>query len=226
MRALIFDLDDTLYPERRFLLSGFVAVARVVEAETGLSAGTVFGDLVRSFRAGHRGRAFQDVCARHGIGDGIVPRLLAAYREHAPRLRVPRTTRLLLESLRPAFRVAVLTNGLPAVQRRKVAALDLERSVDVVVYANEHGEGRGKPDPAAFLHALSSIDAPPERAVMVGDDPESDIAGARAAGLWTIRVRTGRHRLAPPAPGFDADVTVGSLSRVPAEASRLLQEEG
>jgi putative hydrolase of the HAD superfamily len=224
VRALILDLDDTLYPERRFLLSGFAAVAAEVERMTGLGARTVFTDLVRSWRAGRRGHAFQDLCDRRGIGPDVVPRLVAAYREHAPRLRVPRTTRQVLEALRPRFRVAVLTNGLPAVQRRKVVALDLERFVDQVVYANEHGDGRGKPDPVVFIHAVSSLGVSADEAVMVGDDPECDIAGAREAGLRTIRVRTGRHRLVPPVPGFEADVTVESLARVADEASRLLQE--
>jgi putative hydrolase of the HAD superfamily len=224
VRALILDLDDTLYPERRFLLSGFAAVAADLQQTTGLAARAVFADLVHSWRCGERGRAFQGLCARHGLDYDVVPRLLAVYREHPPRLRLPRTARLLLESLRPQFRVAVLTNGLPSVQRRKVSALDLERYVDEVVYANEHGDGSGKPDPVVFLHVLSSLGASADETVMVGDDPECDIAGARRAGLRTIRVCRGRHRLRPPAPGGEADVTVTSLAGIAFQASRLLQE--
>jgi putative hydrolase of the HAD superfamily len=33
---LVFDLDDTLYPERQFALSGFAAAGRWAEAELGL----------------------------------------------------------------------------------------------------------------------------------------------------------------------------------------------
>jgi len=221
MRAVILDLDDTLYPERRFLISGFAAVAGEVERTAGVPACTAFRALVRSVRRGGRGRAFQDLCAVCGIDAGLVPTLVEAYRDHSPRLRLPRSARELLHGLRPDFRVAILTNGLPAVQRRKVTALGLEALVDSVVYAHE--TGAGKPDLAAFARALAALDVPRHRAVMVGNDPECDIAGARAAGLRTIRVRRAIDEIVP-AGGDEADATVDGLQDVRAEAVRLLQE--
>jgi HAD superfamily hydrolase (TIGR01458 family) len=52
----------------------------------------------------------------------------------------------------------------------------------------------GKPAPAFFQAALASMDCPAEAAVMVGDDAESDAAGALAAGLGAgLLVRTGKY---------------------------------
>ena len=59
---------------------------------------------------------------------------------------------------------------------------------------------------------------------MVGDDPWCDVAGARAAGLQTIRVRRGRLREAADATGAAPDAVVTTLAVVPAVAERLLQE--
>jgi HAD superfamily hydrolase (TIGR01458 family) len=52
----------------------------------------------------------------------------------------------------------------------------------------------GKPSAAYFNAALDALDADPELTWMVGDDIESDIAGAAACGLHTVLVRTGKFR--------------------------------
>ena len=52
----------------------------------------------------------------------------------------------------------------------------------------------GKPSLAYFDAALEALDAEPALTWMVGDDSETDVAGAQACGLKTILVRTGKFR--------------------------------
>jgi HAD superfamily hydrolase (TIGR01458 family) len=52
----------------------------------------------------------------------------------------------------------------------------------------------GKPSAAYFKAALDALDSDAELTWMVGDDIETDIAGAAAAGLRTVLVRTGKFR--------------------------------
>jgi HAD superfamily hydrolase (TIGR01458 family) len=66
------------------------------------------------------------------------------------------------------------------------AALEYATSKEAVVV--------GKPARAFFAAALADLDAPPDRAVMIGDDVEADVGGAMAAGLRGILVRTGKYR--------------------------------
>jgi phosphoglycolate/pyridoxal phosphate phosphatase family enzyme len=49
----------------------------------------------------------------------------------------------------------------------------------------------GKPQPAMFLAALESSGVAPDQAVVVGDNPESDVVAARRAGIHSILVLTG-----------------------------------
>lgn len=51
----------------------------------------------------------------------------------------------------------------------------------------------GKPSADFFHAAIASIDCDPREAVMVGDDVESDVAGAIAAGLAGVLVQTGKY---------------------------------
>ncbi len=56
----------------------------------------------------------------------------------------------------------------------------------------------GKPNPLLFEMALEQLGCQPEQCLMIGDRPDTDIAGAAALGMQTALVRTGR--FAPGAP--------------------------
>jgi HAD superfamily hydrolase (TIGR01458 family) len=89
--------------------------------------------------------------------------------------------------------------------------------------AGVEAEVVGKPSRAYFEAALAELGASPDEAVMVGDDVEADVGGAKAAGLRGVLVRTGKFReeslaAAEPQP----DGIVESIASVPA----YLREEG
>jgi len=74
----------------------------------------------------------------------------------------------------------------------------------------------GKPAPGFFLSAVASLGCAPEEAAMIGDDVESDVAGAMAAGLTGILVRTGKYkpgaeRQIDPPPSAVADDLAGAV---------------
>lgn len=114
------------------------------------------------------------------------------------------------EALNAAFRA--LTGGaefLALARDRSFQDEDGALSLDAgpFVAALEYASGRkatlfGKPSRAFFEAALDSLGCAAEAAVMVGDDVESDIAGAMAAGLAGVLVKTGKYR-----PGDEAQIT-------------------
>ena len=77
----------------------------------------------------------------------------------------------------------------------------------------------GKPAAAFFNAALASLGCAPGEAVMIGDDVESDVGGAMAAGLAGVLVRTGKYesgaegRISPP-PSHVADDLVAAVEWV------------
>jgi putative hydrolase of the HAD superfamily len=221
-RALLFDLDDTLYRERRFALSGFAAVAAHVADRHDVPAGEGFRILRDAMKSGRRAEAFQRLATRAGRGEDMVEECRAVYRRHRPRLRLPWVARETLAALRPSWRIGVLTNGLPAVQRSKVEALGVEPLVDAVIYAHE--VGAGKPDPHVFLTACDRLGVRPERTVMAGDDPWCDVDGARRAGIRAIRILQGWHSRVAFGETGPADCTVTSVAGVPQAAQALIQE--
>lgn len=217
--AVMFDLDDTLYPRRRFLLSGFAAVARYLECHWGVEARGAFAVMAAAHRT-TRGRELQAVTARFGLPAWLVPQLVEVIRDHEPHLRLPEVSRRTLEAMRDGWRLAIVTNGPPDIQARKVEALGVSAMVDAVVYAHATGRGRGKPDRAPFVEAARRLGVCLTRAVFVGDDPVADIAGAQRVGMYAIRV------VHPGETAWEAaataDAMVRSLEEVPSAAMALI----
>ena len=223
-RAILFDLDETLYLERRFALSGFAAVARAIAADAGLPAGAIFARLSAALRRGERAVAFQHLCSALGWPESRVERLVDIYRSHAPNLRLPRRTRQTLDALRPEWRIGIVTNGPVGIQAAKVDTLGVEPLVDTVVYASCCGLGGGKPSPEPFVTAARRLGVMLSRCVFVGDDPRCDIGGARRVGMKTIRIRQGVHGGAWLAGYEEADAVTTSLLDVPRLSAGLLGE--
>jgi putative hydrolase of the HAD superfamily len=189
-RAALFDLDDTLYRERTFVDGGFRAVGRFLAPRLGQSPATIARRLVVLHDRDGRGHLFDTLLADHGVDD---PELALAavlvYRTHRPRLRPFDGVIAGLDRLRESgVRTGLVSDGLASVQRAKLAALPgIARRLDVVVMTDELGPGRAKPATAGFLVACRLLDVEPTTAVYVANDPRKDFAGARAAGLGTIR---------------------------------------
>lgn len=217
MKAVIFDLDDTLYPYIQHVHSGFAAVAMYIDRHFHIPARDAYATLRVAREVDAEGHEFQRLCDVYRLNRSIVPDLLREYNAHRPQLWLTHDAAAVLSSLRRGgWRLGLLTNGDPAIQKKKVDVLGLTAQIDQVVYASEHAPG-GKPAREPFIEVLRRLQVAPEGAVMVGDDPVNDVDGARAIGLRTIFLaRPGR-------PRHDgADAVVHALSDVPAAAAALL----
>ena len=74
----------------------------------------------------------------------------------------------------------------------------------------------GKPAPEYFAAALEALDADAEMSWMVGDDVQSDIAGAQRQGMRTVLVRTGKFRPDDvERSGVQPDAILSSIANLP-----------
>lgn len=220
VRAVLFDLDDTLYPEHQFVDGGFQAVARFLAGRSGRSEEALAARLWELHVRDGRGRLFDTLIAELGLGDDrdLVAACLLVYRTHATRLAPFPGVEALLESLRRAnVRTGVVSDGNGAVQSRKLAGLgSVAERFDVVVLTDDLGPGHGKPSSTPFRVACRLLDVEPSATIYVGNDPRKDFAGARAAGLRTIRIGRlpdeGGASAIEVSAADDADLAVDSFS--------------
>jgi len=137
------------------------------------------------------------------------------------RQRLMPGAREIIAKLSPTYRIALLTNGAPDLQREKIEASGLGDQFHAIAISGEYGIG--KPNPEIFHRLLAELHISPEEALMVGNSLERDISGARNAGIRSIWIKV---------PGSEehanvtADHTITSLSEISGILEQYASSEG
>jgi putative hydrolase of the HAD superfamily len=217
MTCYVFDLDDTLYPERDYVRSGFAAVDSLAAARRGLQG---FGDACwESFVNGDRGRIFDAVLgSRFGLVDAdLVGDMVEAYRLHKPRIALHPDARRFLDRARSlAAPMALITDGPQESQRAKIDALALQATFSPIVVTAELGDGRSKPHPAAFELVQQALGRG-HRFVYIADNPQKDFLSPNQLGWTSIRIQRADglySQATAPTPAHAPRHTVTSLDDV------------
>ncbi len=225
MRAVLFDLDDTLFDHRHCAQAALAAVRQQHECFRGRpleelqrAHGALLEELHRDVMVGRldvdaaRIERFRRLFLSVGAAapDALVRETAAAYRRaYLDARRQIDGAAALLARVRERAAVVIVSNNVLAEQRGKLRHCGLDALVDALVVSEE--EGISKPDPEIFVRALARVGCEPAAAVMLGDSWAADIAGARAAGIRAVWFN--RHGSPSPEPASDV-VEIRSLEPV------------
>ncbi len=217
VRAVFFDLDDTLADHWHSSRRGLQAAARLCPALAARPADEIEKAYHRLLEELHarvlagglsaeesRRQRWRRLLSENGAGEAEPEPLIEAYRTAylAARRPVPGALAL-LEALRGKAKIAVVTNHFSvSEQREKLRQCGLDKFVSALVVSAE--AGAAKPDPAIFQLALRRAGCRAQEAVMVGDSWPADIAGALRAGLRAVWFN--RFALPRPAPAPAAEI--------------------
>jgi len=193
-RVIVFDLDDTLYLERDYVLSGLHAVGKWADGQIGtLGLGMVMQE---RFLAGARTRIFDESLADLGLhpSESTIARMLATYRHHRPQIRLAEDAAAFLADPPARTAIVIITDGFIAAQKRKIRALGLfRRGILLGVCTDQWGREHWKPHPRAFLRVQNFFDLRSSCFTYVADNPQKDFVAPSALGWQTIQIiRTGR----------------------------------
>jgi putative hydrolase of the HAD superfamily len=179
--VVVFDLDDTLYPEADYVDSGVRYVCAQINSLYGV-------DCYEAIQA----KRLQDpkldwlsvACELTGLKSPVKESLLWMYRLHFPDIRLSENCSISLEKIKSAaLGVAVLTDGRTVTQRFKLASLGLSH---YPAYISED-YGNAKPSPDRFQAIQKDFSA--EKYVYVADNIQKDFLGCKPLGWLGIGMR-------------------------------------
>jgi putative hydrolase of the HAD superfamily len=218
LKAIIFDLDDTLYSERDFVLSGFQAVADWGGIHLGVAKELGYATLANLYYQGVRNNTFNQWLEIHGVQSAeIVPQLLHIYRQHLPTISPFPESINLLETIANSYKIGLVSDGYLAVQQQKWTALGLDPFFDAVVFSDSLGRANWKPSTAPFESVLAALNISPAQSVYIGDNPLKDFFGARQLGMFTIQFthpKSEYGEVQPPSSDHSAHFRINSLTEV------------
>ena len=215
--AVVFDLDDTLYPESEYACSGFAAVAEAFTDRLGNPADSA-ATMRRLFESEHRPRVFDSVLVELGLEEDreMVGRMIDVYRNHRPTIRLFPDADAALNELRGTYRLGLLSDGRTSTQWAKIDALGLRDRLDAILITSELGSGFGKPSPRPFDCISTRLQVVGSRSLYVADNPAKDFLAPNALGWTTVQVRRADrlYRDQTPPPGGEPKHVMESLDRL------------
>ncbi len=200
IRLLTFDLDDTLWPSAPVLAGAEAAIYRFLEAQAPALCSAYSLEDMREHRLALLQRQPE---LRHEISrwritsliellreagysvseaEQVARRAFAVFIQARHQVEYFREVEAVLAQLASRYTLAALTNGNADVYR-----LSVGQHFAFALRAEELKSS--KPDPAMFLAALQRARCRPDQAIHIGDHPDYDIAGARAAGMHALQAR-------------------------------------
>ena len=184
LKAVIFDLDDTLYSERDYVKSGFRAVSQLFA-----DSEKVFEKMYEAFEAGKP--AFDTFLNDSGIfTEEIKQKCISVYRAHKPDIRLREGARELIERLRKTgVKIGIITDGNPARQQKKLEALGLVALTDEIIVTDSiGGELFRKPNDISFRIMQRRLGVAFEKMMYVGDNPSKDFLAPKQLGMKTCMI--------------------------------------
>jgi putative hydrolase of the HAD superfamily len=200
VRAVLFDLDDTLFDHahgsrialdavrRSHACFSHIAFDELERAHTRvldeLHGAVMVGRMPLDEARRERFRRLFEIAGARAADD-VVQHAAALYRDRYRDARTAvRGAAALLPLVRTRARVGIVSNNLREEQQDKLRVCGLDTFIDVLVVSEEAGVS--KPDPAIFALALERLGCRAQDAVMIGDSWSADVAGARAAGIRPV----------------------------------------
>jgi len=196
IKLIIFDLDNTLTDFMRMKDESIIAAIRsMIDAGLDFPEKEINEAIYRIYD--DEGIEYQKVFNKLLVDliGHVDYRILAAgivgYRKarEAALVLYPHVNRTLLTLLKRGLRLAVISDAPRQEAWMRLCYLGLHHMFDTVIAFEDTGER--KPSPVPFRLALERIGIEPTEALMVGDWPERDIAGAGELGIHTVFARYG-----------------------------------
>ena len=206
LKAIFFDIDDTLYSTTEFSeLARSAALDAMLEA--GLEADKEMlqeelGEIIHEFSSNyeqHFDKLLVRIPRRHYRGRNtaiLVAAGVIAYHETKMRYLAPYEDALevlRILSREPSLVMGVITEGLAVKQAEKLVRMRLHPyfSPNAIFISNQIGIS--KPNPKIYQRACSDLNLRPIETMYVGDNPEHDIDPPNQIGMVTVRMRRGKY---------------------------------
>ena len=190
VKAVVFDLDDTLISEKEYIKSGFSVVASKISIEHDLNTDTVYESMISLFNEDAK-NVFNRLLDKFNINYNMeyIKALIHEYRNHIPKIQLYEDGKEILEYLyNNGFKLGIITDGYKITQRNKLDVLNIDKYFDCIVVTDELGREFWKPHRKAYDMVKEKLNVDYEEMIYIGDNVKKDFVTANELGIKTILI--------------------------------------
>jgi len=190
VKAVIFDLDDTLILERQYIESGYRYISRYLSNQLKMTSQEIFVTLIDLFEESSS-YVFNRFYKKYGLshGEKDIRKLVELYREHIPEIEFFNDVLPLISNLKiNEIKTGIITDGYKISQRQKLKVLNAYEYFDEIVVTDEIGRQYWKPHPISFELIARKLNVEYDQMIYVGDNPSKDFYISNYYPIETIRI--------------------------------------
>lgn len=190
IKAVVFDLDDTLISEKEYIKSGFKHISKLISKEHNIEAISIYESMNYLFKEDSK-NVFNRLLDKLNIKYDVeyIKYLIHEYRSHMPSIDLYKDAQEILDCLRSnGIKLGMITDGYKITQRNKLKALNIEEYFECIVVTDELGREYWKPHRKPYEIVKEELGLQYEDIVYVGDNINKDFITANKLGIHTVMI--------------------------------------
>ena len=190
IKAVIFDLDDTLISEKEYIRSGFKVVSDKISSDFNLNSKHVYEIIYSEFEVNPK-NVFNRTLDKLEIEyeTEYIKELINTYRNHIPNIKLYDDAEYIIKDLyNKGIKLGIITDGYAVTQRNKLRVLDIEKYFEHIIITDDLGREYWKPHKKSYEIMKELLNLEYENIVYIGDNKSKDFVTANKLGMQTIYI--------------------------------------
>ena len=210
---IIFDLDETLYQEKNFVISGFFEVSDFLYEKLCLNKKKTILYLLKTFNKYGRKKIFDKLLKEKNVyNKSLLKKVISKYRAHEPNISLTSINYKFLKKLSNKYNLYLVTDGNKIVQRNKIKSLKISSLFKKIFITHQYGTINSKPSIYCFKKIKELENCFWKELIYIGDDPIKDFVNLNKKGVITARLMLGRFAKRKVSKKYDAKYKINNLS--------------
>ena len=189
IKAVVFDLDDTLYPEHEYVSSGFKSVAKYIQKKINMDTGSIYQMLLQLHKDFPKQVFNKLIDLNDEMKSFSVNELIEIYRTHDPSIELYKDAQIIIGNIKSQhIKLGIITDGYFEAQKRKICALNLSNKFDEIILTDQLGREYWKPHTYSFEIMKKKLDVEFDEILYVGDNPNKDFFIGSIYPIITVKI--------------------------------------
>ncbi|MFY0758461.1 HAD family hydrolase [Metabacillus dongyingensis] len=188
IKAIVFDMDDTLYYEKDYVKSGFKEIEKWIIERYHVEG--FYNVAIDIFNKGERKYIFNETLNQLNIkyNEESIENLINIYRLHNPSITLLNDSKWVLDHLHKKVKVGLISDGYFDVQANKVHALGIKDQFDSIVLSDQFGRAHWKPSYKPYELTVKNLEVSHSECMYIGDNVIKDFITAKKLGWKTVHI--------------------------------------
>jgi putative hydrolase of the HAD superfamily len=188
IKAIVFDMDDTLYYESDYVRSGMKELGKWIMENYNVDG--FYETAIGFFETGERKYIFNKTLdiLKIPYNEKLIQSMIILYRSHKPYIKLLNDSKWVLERLNKNIKIGLISDGYFDAQTNKVHSLGIEDKFHSIILTDQFGRNHWKPSQKPYEQTILNLKVTHDECMYIGDNVKKDFIAANKLGWKTVHI--------------------------------------